>query len=225
MGYHQAGFDVVGVDLKAQPRYPFEHVVSDAVQLLRDLLDGVEVVGHKLSDFDAIHASPPCQAYSITRHAYDSEGKHPDLVDVTRDLLIESGLPYVIENVAGAPLRDPLQLCGTEFDLQADDVDGVRLALRRHRLFESNVPLEGNGGCRHDGTTVAGVYSGSYHTKPEHRDSPDRRGGYTPRAAGVAEALLGIDWMNKVGMEQSIPPSYAKHIGIQLIDHIRGTDK
>lgn len=204
MGYHRAGFEVVGVDIDPQPRYPFEFHQADAM----------EYVAAHWSEFDVIHASPPCQAYSITRNAHDAN--HPDLLEPTRDALIATGLPYVIENVEGAPLIDPLTLCGTEFGLRARDVDGVELALKRHRLFESNVFLMGAGGCEHDGTPWAGVYGGSRHRTPEHRDNPERRGGYTP-ARPVRASLLGVDWMNDYELAQAIPPAYTEHIGHQLI--------
>ncbi|MFE4469526.1 hypothetical protein ACFRFH_11995 [Leifsonia sp. NPDC056824] len=207
MGYHRAGFDVVGVDIDPQPNYPFEFHQGDALEYLR----------HHRHVFDAVHASPPCQLYSTTANAHDASG-HPDLVEPTRGAILEAGLPYVIENVEGAPLVDPLLLCGTMFGLRAPDVDDVPLALRRHRLFESNVWLMGAGGCAHDNTQVAGSYTGGRHRTPEHRDNPARRGGYTP-AKSVRAALLGIDWkMTEHELAQAIPPAYTEFIGAQLIE-------
>lgn len=208
-GYHLAGFDVVGVDVTPQPRYPFEFVQADAIEYM-------ETHGH---EFDAIHASPPCQAYSITKNAHTVE--HPDLLDPTRDALEATGKPWVIENVEGAPLREPLTLCGTEFGLRARDVDGVMLALKRHRLFESNVFLMGAGGCSHDGTPVAGSYTGSRHRTPADRDNPERRGGYTPHRSVRAE-LMGIDWMNERELALAIPPVYTEFIGRQLMAELGG---
>jgi len=206
MGYHRAGFEVVGVDLEPQKNYPFEFHQSDALEYL---------TAHA-ADFDVIHASPPCQTYSITSNAHTSQ--HPDLLAPTRQALIESGKPYVIENVEGAPLIDPLCLCGSEFELRADDVDGKPLAMKRHRLFESNVWLMGAGGCRHDSTQIAGSYKASRHRTPEQRDNPARRGGYTP-ALTVRAALLGIDWpMNEHELAQAIPPAYTEWIGRQLME-------
>lgn len=208
MGYYRAGFDVLGVDISPQPHYPFDFVQDDA-------LDYLIRYAH---EFDAIHASPPCQAHSITRHAHNNE--HPDLLAPTRDILSTTGKPYVIENVEGAPLVAPLRLCGTEFGLRAFDVDGVPLALRRHRLFESNIWLVGAGGCIHDpNTIVAGSYTGVHvrFTKPEGRDDPQRKGGYTP-ALSVRAQLLGIDWsMNEYELAQAIPPAYTEFIGAQLL--------
>ena len=207
-GYARAGFDVVGVDLDPRfaKRYPFEFHAGDAIEF-------VKAHGH---EFDAIHASPPCQAYSITKHTHSNT--HPMLIDPTRDALIATGRPYVIENVVGAPLRDPLMLCGSEFDLTTTDTDGLPLRLERHRLFESNIFLLGNGGCRHDKRVqVAGAYSGGSSDRRHAKEV--RRGGYTP-AKEVRAALLGVDWMTLHGMSQSIPPAYTSFIGAQLLDHL-----
>jgi len=137
-GYAEAGFEVFGVDLfrhkdergrlvgPTQSRYPFPSHQGDALEFLAE---------HG-GEFDAIHASPPCQAYSITKHSHGNT--HPELVDVTRALLVASGRPWVMENVPGAPMPGALVLCGSEFFLRAYDTDGRLLALRRHRLFESS---------------------------------------------------------------------------------------
>jgi len=224
MGYHRAGFDVYGVDIVPQRRYPFPIHVGDALDVFRRLLDGEsidfthqtgEIEWLTLDEFQAKHASPPCQAYSVTRHSHSKE--HPALIVPTRDLLVETGMPYVMENVEGArdELRDPMLLCGTMFGLQAIDLDGQPLALRRHRLFESNVFLMSAGGCSHDGTQVAGVYGGG----PMQRDKSDRRGGYTPKSSVRAE-LMGMDWATQHGLSQAIPPAYTEFIGAQLIEHL-----
>jgi DNA (cytosine-5)-methyltransferase 1 len=208
MGYARAGFDVVGVDLTPQPRYPFEFIQGDA-------LEYVAAHGH---EFDVVHASPPCQRYSITANAHDVE--HPDLLEPTRLALIEVGRPYVIENVEGAPLVDPVMLCGSMFGLRAPDVDGVELRMERHRLFETSFPVPlAPAPCFHDSTLVGGSYKGSRHRKPEHRDNPARRGGYTPHIT-VRGALMGIDWMNEHELAQAIPPAYTEWLGRQLIDHL-----
>jgi DNA (cytosine-5)-methyltransferase 1 len=206
-GYARAGFDVVGVDIDPQPRYPYKFHQADALEFLASH-------GH---EFDAIHASPPCQVYSVTRHAHSAP--HPDFLESTRVLLSTLSVPYVIENVPGAPLLAPLQLCGSEFGLKAADVDGVQLALRRHRLFESSVWLMGAGGCIHDDTLVGGSYKGVHakYRRPEGRDEPSRKGGYTP-AVHVRGALMEIDWMNEHELAQAIPPAYTEFIGRQLIE-------
>jgi DNA (cytosine-5)-methyltransferase 1 len=204
VGYARAGFDVTGVDIEKQARYPFTFVQGDALEYVLNH-------GH---EYDVIHASPPCQAYSITRHTHHVQ--HPDLLAPTRDALRATGRPYVIENVAGAPLLEPLQLCGSEFDLSTTDHDGTPLRLQRHRLFESNVFLVGNGGCRHDDRVqVGGAYGGGSQDRIHAKTV--RRGGYTP-PKDVRAALLGIDWMTLHGLAQSIPPAYTEFIGHQLLE-------
>lgn len=116
VGYARAGFEVVGVDLKSQPRYPFEFHQADAMT-------------YPLDGFDAIHASPPCQAYSVAQKLQGN--LHPDLIGPTRFRLTESGKPYVIENVVGAPLLKPTLLQGTMFGLRTE----------RKRLFETSFLL------------------------------------------------------------------------------------
>jgi DNA (cytosine-5)-methyltransferase 1 len=189
------------VDIVNQKRYPYEFHMEDA-------LDFAAEYGH---DFDVIHASPPCQAYSITKHSHKAQ--HPDLVDATRAVLQAIGKPYVIENVVGAPLNDPLVLCGSMFGIRATDLDGEPLALRRHRLFESNVFLMAPQACDHDPTVmVGGVYGGG----PMQRSKTDKRGGYTPKRSVRAE-LMGMDWASNHGLSQAIPPVYTEFIGGQLI--------
>lgn len=212
VGYARAGFEVVGVDIRPRRNYPFRFVQMDA-------LDYVRIHGWR---YDAIHASPPCQAFTIANKGPRERGEveHPDLLAPTRDALRRLGRPYVIENVPGAPLIDPMLLCGSMFDLRARDVDGRWLALRRHRLFESNVWLMSAGGCAHDATPVGGSYGGGHYERTDQRDAK-RRGGYTPPPA-VRAALLGIDWkMTRHELAQAIPPAYTEHIGTQLIAEIR----
>lgn len=217
MGYHRAGFDVVGVDNdpKRLARYPFEAHQADALTFLAEH-------GH---EFDAIHASPPCQGYSRGTAALpDRLDRYDRLIAATRDLLEQTGKPWVIENVedAAPELREPLLLCGSEFGLAATDDDGTPLVLKRHRLFESNVWLAGAGGCLgHGGRTrrqVAGVYGGARRDKVEAREV--RRGGYVPPSLDVLRSLIGADWMSEQGCFLSIPPAYTEHIGAQLIAHM-----
>ena len=208
MGYHRAGFDVVGIDIEKMfaKRYPFEFHQSDALEYVKEH-------GH---EFDAIHASPPCQAYSITKNAHDHV--HPELVIPTREALVNTGKPYIIENVPGAPMLNPLTLCGSEFGLVATDDDGRTVALRRHRLFESNMFLMGAGGCQHDPRLpVAGVYGNGCNT---HERAKARAGGYTPPNMAVRRALMGIDWTTRDGLSQSIPPAYTEWIGRQILEQI-----
>lgn len=259
-GYWNAGFDVYGIDLFkhtnskgkrvgfSRDRYPFPSWQGDAIQALTRLLDGGQLafqakewradfgprggttVWLGLADFDAIHASPPCQHASAGTRAARANGTsdHPALIEPTRELLEQTGLPWVIENVKGAALRDPIMLCGSHFGLVANDEDGLPLRLERHRLFESNFTIDAPGPCVHDESRwAAGVYGGGRGRKPgqtaaEHRYAcrKIRKGGYTPKSKKVQQELLGIDWMTKGGMAQSLPPVYTEFIGRQMLDHI-----
>jgi DNA (cytosine-5)-methyltransferase 1 len=209
MGYHRAGFEVVGVDLfedYGQARYPFDSIKMDALEHLERFS----------ANYDVIVASPPCQRYSITNAARKAD--YPDLIGPVRELLVQTGKPYVIENVVGAPLIDPLLLCGSMFDLKATDDDGTPLRMERHRLFESNVMMTAPHPCKHDkGVQVAGSYGGARRDKWEAKHI--RKGGYVP-SGKVQQQLLGIDWMTQKGMHQSIPPAYTEHIGRQLLEVI-----
>lgn len=210
VGYARAGFAVVGVDLEDKSkRYPYEFHQADA-------LDFVKEHGH---EFDAIAASPPCQAYSVTRHSHSVQ--HVELIGPTRDALEATGKPYVIENVYGAKDRmiSPMLLCGSMFGLTATDTDDTPLRMERHRLFESNLPLLAPGPCQHDRRIqVAGSYGGARGTVEAAKE---RAGGYVPQKP-VIEQLLGIDWMTLHGLHQSIPPIYTQYIGEQLLDRLDG---
>lgn len=212
VGYDRAGFDVVGVDSEPHRSYPYEITVGDAMDVLADhaYLDG----------FDVIHASPPCQAYSITKHTHNVE--HPDLYAPVRDALVawaeRTGGMWVIENVPGVPMQQYVTLCGSMFDLRATDDDGTPLALRRHRLFESNALLMAPGPCRHDpAVDVGGVYGGGSSDRRHAREV--RRGGYTPKVH-VRRELMGIDWMSGDDLSQAIPPAYTEHLGAQLLAYV-----
>jgi DNA (cytosine-5)-methyltransferase 1 len=214
-GYEMAGFEPVGVDINFQPRYPYSFLQADAIQLVNCLLRG----GHfntggpgfaatsqhfYLNDFAFIHASPPCQAYS-TLAAMHPGKKYPDQVGEVRRLLELTGLPYVIENVPKAPLQREsdlfghgVLLCGSMFDL------GVKRGeLRRHRVFETNFPVQ-QPACRHRRVAV-GVYGHGGHTgKPRML--------YRKEASEAME----IDWMTRDEMAQAIPPAYTRFLGLQI---------
>lgn len=215
MGYHRAGFEVVGVDVKPQPRYPFRFVQADALSLVRDRLarcwhtpgPGSICLGH----FDAIHASPPCLDHTQLSAMTGGDGSGWMLA-ATRTMLDAAGIPWVIENVPGAPMHHGLRLCGTEFGLRAIDHDGTVVALRRHRYFESNVLLMGAGGCQHEpGIRWAGVYGGN-----NNGPKRGRKCGYVPRI-DIRRQLMGIDWMIRREINLAIPPAYTEHLGHQLI--------
>jgi DNA (cytosine-5)-methyltransferase 1 len=203
VGYERAGFDVVGVDAVDQPYYPFEFIRADAMTFP---LDG----------FDVVHASPPCQAYSITRHAHQVE--HPDLVPAMLDRLRAWGGEWIVENVVGAPLPDAVTLCGSMFDMQTwDHYIGQMVQLKRHRLFQSSALLLAPGPCRHvKGMRVGGVYGGAWSKNRSLDPTIKRTGGYAP-PDDVQRELMGIDWMPRRYLNQAIPPRYTEHLGRQLL--------
>lgn len=207
VGYARAGFEVVGVDIELQPNYPYTFVQADALEVLSDR--------SFMARFDAVHASFPCQGFSKTANLPGANGA-PDLVTIGRELLDATGLPWVMENVVGAPMRGAVMLCGSTFGLRAPDVDGVVLELRRHRLFESNVFLLGSGGCDHQRHPIGCVFGSGGGATPGYRDAPERDSGYVP-AVSVIRELMGIDWMSKAELSQAIPPAYTEFIGEQLM--------
>lgn len=226
-GYIAAGWDVTGVDIADHSkRYPADFIRGDALAFLAQFG----------STFDAIHASPPCQGYSIATAGNPlARAKHKRMIAATRELLTLTGKPWVIENVeqARSQMVDPILLCGRMFGLWAHDEDDEPLVLDRHRLFESNVPIVPLAHLKHDGRQVAGVYGGSRRAKrlegetlaevaprDRHAARYERGGGYVPRSIPVQQKLLGIDWMTVKGMQESIPPVYAQHVGMQLLAHV-----
>lgn len=195
MGYHRAGFEVVGVDIKPQPHYPFEFHQADAMT-------------YPLEGFDAIHASPPCQAYSTATRDRQS---HPDLYAPIRAQLEQKGVPYVIENVIGAPYHHGAFLCGTMFGLEADGE-----WIRRHRNFETSW-LIWQPQCHHRRDIKAITVTGKCYltvTKDCARHSRQ------PTFA-TAQRAMGIDWMTRQELSQAIPPAYTEWIGHQLMAVLR----
>ena len=201
-GYHDAGFDVVGVDINRQPRYPFEFIQADCLTL-----DPAFV-----RSFDAIHASPPCQKYTA---AAPLQGRaHLDLIPGTREMLHQSGRPYIIENVPGAPLINPTTICGLALGCN----------VKRHRLFESNVLLFGTQcpkGHPGDWLIVFG-YSALHRSRGQGTGPKKDRGKSKGKSAAHAEtcAAMGIDWMSRTELSQAIPPAYTRFIGRQLLEHL-----
>lgn len=193
MGYHRAGFEVVGWDIEHHSHYPFEHYVGDALEVLAD----VEYV----RSFDLVHASPPCQAY--TNAAKIQKQNHPDLVGPVRDLLVAAGVPYIIENVPGSPLIDPAMLCGSMFP-------GLRTY--RHRLFESNLPLAAP---PHPGHMAPTTKMGR---PPKDGEFMHVVGNFSGVAA--AREAMGISWMKRDDLRESIPPAYTEHLGRQVLDQL-----
>jgi DNA (cytosine-5)-methyltransferase 1 len=172
-GYHRAGFEVVGVDSRPQPRYPFTFVQADALTF-------------PLAGFDAIHASPPCQDYSRAMRGLVREGRYPRLINAMRDRLEGSGGPWIIETVPGAPLpvqtdlfgAHGIELCGTMFGLK----------VQRHRLFEASFPLAAPRGCNHS-TEIINPY------KNASRQRFRAVHGVDPRR-GAWQAAMGVPWMS-----------------------------
>lgn len=216
MGYHQAGFDVVGVDIRPQPRYPFEFIQADCLKLDAAFLD----------TFDAIHASPPCQAHSSISSVSGRQQHHVDCIPETRALLQASGRPWVMENVVGAPLVHPFMLCGTMFGLMTS----CGAELRRHRLFESNWFIGLQPQCSHGvGTSVVGVYGGHAHDR--RRKTITVTGSVAQQnvihnrsrltfPVGEAQRAMGINWMTMSDLSQAIPPAYTQFLGTQLLHHL-----
>jgi DNA (cytosine-5)-methyltransferase 1 len=210
VGYHRAGFDVVGVDRVDQPRYPFEFVKADALDFLSRLLAGSGPAEMALGDFDAVAASPPCQAHTALK-VMPNAREHADLVAPTRELLMATGLPYVIENVPGAPLRNPVTICGAAFGLGTDA--GHDLA--RHRLFETNFPVMVPP-CAHGTRRVLGIYGD--HARDSRRARRMNEGQYSrPDSLRLGREAMGIDWMTWRELVQAIPPAYTEHIGSYLM--------
>ena len=207
MGYSRAGFDVVGVDIKPQPNYPFEFVQADALEVLSGSSDNLDLAVVAALDghgFDAIHASPPCQRWSSKTKDHDA---HADLITPLRPLLESTGLPYVIENVPAAPLEGPI-LCGSSFGL----------GVQRHRRFETTWPLL--------------IPSCAHKEQPERFLVYDHGKWYLSRfvpvygsgggkSRGHWSEAMGIDWMTDDELREAIPPSYTELIGHQLLQHIK----
>ena len=191
MGLHRAGFDVIGVDHRPQPRYPFVFVQGDA---LRPPV--------RLEDFDLIWASPPCQAY--IRSGTVNKDRAPRLIKPVRAMLKAAGAPFVIENVPGAPIRPDVRLCGSQFGL----------AVRRHRAFETSWrAFSLMAPCDHSKPAV-GVY-GNPHGKRGAWP------GMLPSDLGTWSRAMGIDWMDASEIAQAIPPVYAEYIARAFLEQHR----
>lgn len=197
MGYHRAGFEVVGVDKDPQPNYPFEFVQGDALELGPALLAS--------GRFQAAHGSAPCQTFTAYRRRGARVGDgYLNLIPETRAMFERSGLPYVIENVEGAPLRDPVMLCGSAFGLD----------VRRHRLFEVNFPMM-SPGCVHG-------WQRSRFAPATNRTNLRRTVeiGVWRIPLDVQQQAMGMDWSTLEELSEAVPPAYTEHIGDYLFDHL-----
>lgn len=232
MGYSLAGFEVVGIDDKPQPDYPFPFATLDAMQVMKWLTGGDPaywwspseplfatddndrhpVTEWCLDDFDLIHASPPCQPFTRARKLMEAQGGKPKSVDLLTPILPmlkDLGVPYVVENVPGAPMRPDIILCGSMFGLK----------VRRHRWFQSNLTLRPPGPCRHK---EQGKPIGVYHVMGDTAQGVDRTtgryviGGSTAKTLEEGREAMGIDWMPWKSLKEAIPPAYSRWIGHEV---------
>jgi DNA (cytosine-5)-methyltransferase 1 len=199
MGYHRAFPDaeIIGVDINPQPRYPFTFVQGDAMMF-------------DLDGFDLIHASPPCQHYSDLAKRNGNADAWPALIEAVRWRLVLNGAPYVIENVEGAPLVDPVTLCGTMFP-------GLRVL--RHRLFETSFPIDVPTHRRHPLVFTHDKRKAHYGKLDQSTAFVQVTGGGNATVANKADAM-GIDWMNGHELNEAIPPAYTEHIGNEFTRHL-----
>lgn len=203
-GYADAGFEVVGVDIEEQDNYPFDFYRGDAIEFIKK--NG--------GDFDVIHASPPCQAYSVAGYATGKRDSYPDLVQATRTALESIGRPWIIENVPGAPLRVDLKLCGYMFGLKVIRERWFELG---GGLFLMQIGFPNKKGTVRSGDFASVFGKGHYRTDkkyslPKFKKSSVRE---TWRYA------MGIDWMNELELSQAIPPKYTEYIGRNILPQLK----
>jgi DNA (cytosine-5)-methyltransferase 1 len=206
MGYHRAGFEVVGIDIEPQPHYPFEFHLGDALEWCRE----------HAHEFDVVHASPPCQKYTgwrkVTLARFGTAPDHPDLIAETRRVLTATGKIYLIENVQNSPLHTQFILCGAALGLPH---------IARHRHFESNFMFFCIPRCVHrNNEYTIGVYG----ARPDGRRVSYRQHRLCRVAKSLeeAQAEMGIDWMDWDEIREAVPPVYTEFIGRQLIAHLEG---
>lgn len=224
-GYADAGWEVVGVDIEPQPNYPYAFHWCDALAMVQDVLQGCwhenysksalagmhpQCLGH----FDAIHASPPCQRFSDLAKRNGNAEDWPDLIEPVRDLLQATGLPYVIENVEGAPLIDPITLCGTMFPEA-----GLRVI--RHRLFElgnwsfsDRLPHP-----KHPLVFTHDKRKNHYNSLDQDTSFVQVTGGGNCTVKNKRDAM-GVPWMTGAEANEAIPPAFTTFMGEQLRHHI-----
>lgn len=198
MGLSRAGFaHIEGWDILTGLHYPFERRIGDALEA-------------DLSRFDFVWASPPCQKHSGLAHRTGKD--YECYIDRTREKLEKWGGPYVIENVDGAPLKTPIMLCGSMFSLN----------VRRHRLFESNLPIFVNMQCRHDKFPAPIDVTGTGSRRKVPRT--DGKGGDSrkPRNLAEAQSVMEMPWASRKEISQAIPPAYSEYIGRQIIRYLIG---
>jgi DNA (cytosine-5)-methyltransferase 1 len=196
-GLHQAGFDVTGVDIEHQKSYPYRFIQADVMELSVEFLQ----------EFDFIWASPPCQIHTKSAKQWRRAGKeYPDLIDATREMLIESGVPWVIENVPDAPLRDPVILCGTMFNLRT----------YRHRLFESSFQIEQPAHPEHVARST------KMGRPPKDGEFLQIVGHFS--GVPLAREIMELPGLNQYELAQAIPPAYSRYIANEFFRSIGITD-
>lgn len=205
-GLQLAGFHVTGVDIRSQPRYAGDEFIQS---------DALSITAETIRTFDFVWASPPCQAHTALKTMWNAK-LHANLIPATRELLRAAGVPFVIENVPGAPLQHPILLCGTMFGLKTAS-GPISAELRRHRIFETGHDywLFPHPPCRHRLRTI-GVYGGG-HGVSLHRH---KKGERSFTAAEQREAMQ-MPWATVDELSQAIPPAYAECIGRAALQHIR----
>lgn len=206
-GYHDAGFDVVGYDIKPQPNYPYEFRRRDVLALSPEEL---------AEEFDAFHASPICQGHTALRHAPGAKA-HPNLIPPTRTLLDATGKPWILENVEGARAHMPgaITLCGTSFGLRAQGH-----ALHRHRLFIASFPLFAPP-CQHADEPVIGIYGGHARRRSAKHGGRGTRDAWEGGHRAAASEAMGMDWATLAEMSEAIPPAFTDYLGRQLLAHLQ----
>ena len=193
-GYELAGWSVTGVDIVPQPKYRGQFIQADAFDYLR----------RHHNKYDVIHASPPCQAYSKASMQFRLKGKrYPDFIVLLREYFKQHNIPYVIENVPGSPLINPVILCGTMFGLQT----------YRHRLFESNWPIIQP---KHPQHIAPNARMGR---KPKSHEFIQYVGHFS--GVKIVQDMTGLHWLGQKELAQSIPPQYTKYIGHQLLINLQ----
>ncbi len=191
-GYVDAGFEPVGIDISPQPKYPYKFIQADALKIMRDV--------SFLRSFDLIHASPVCKRYSNITRTAGTQNKHPDDIPVVRRLLLKSGIPFVIENVPLAPLKNYVLLCGTMFGLNVE----------KHRLFE----------C-HPAVWFPPATCNHYKKVAKHGRPPDRKKEFAAVSGHFSDVVfcqdaMGIHWLGQKELALAIPPAYTLWVGEQM---------
>lgn len=200
VGLQRAGFEVTGVDIRPQPHYRGGTFAR------------ADAMTYPLEGFDLIWASPPCQKYSVANNIH-GRLDHPDLVAAVRERLLASGIPWMMENVPGSPLRNPIQLCGL----------ALGCGVRRHRLVESSLLLMGSG-CGDHSIDYLIVFGNGVRRRGRQIRRTAKDGPVLHRATAPLEEgrlAMGISWMNRNELSQAIPPAYAEFLGRQAIDELR----